>query len=92
MCIRDRDNLYQNQTITYTYDNGGNILSVAEYPYTTGELGESTAVKSYGYEDANWKDKLTSYNGQSITYDAIGNPLQYRDGMTFTWQNVNRCV
>ena len=29
---------------------------------------------------------MTSYDGQTITYDAIGNPLQYRDGMTFTWQ------
>ena len=23
---------------------------------------------------------VTSYNGQTITYDAIGNPLSYRDG------------
>ena len=30
---------------------------------------------------------LTSYNGQTITYDAIGNPLQYRDGYNFTWSN-----
>ena len=30
---------------------------------------------------------LTSYNGQTITYDAIGNPLNYRDGITMTWQN-----
>ena len=30
---------------------------------------------------------LTSYNGQSITYDGIGNPLTYRDGITMTWQN-----
>ena len=33
-----------------------------------------------------WKDLLTSYNGQSITYDTIGNPLSYR-GMTLTWAN-----
>jgi YD repeat-containing protein len=30
---------------------------------------------------------LTAYNGQTITYDAIGNPLTYRDGMSFTWKN-----
>ena len=81
------DNLYLNKSISYSYDTGGNILSVSEYAYTTGELGEVAAVKTYGYEDVNWKDKLTSYNGQSITYDAIGNPLQYRDGMNLTWQN-----
>jgi len=31
--------------------------------------------------------QLYSYNGQSITYDAIGNPLTYINGRTFTWQN-----
>jgi hypothetical protein len=30
---------------------------------------------------------LTAYNGQVIAYDAIGNPLNYRDGMVFAWQN-----
>ncbi|MBE6794695.1 MAG: hypothetical protein E7532_07110 [Ruminococcaceae bacterium] len=30
---------------------------------------------------------LTQYNGQTITYDEIGNPLTYRDGMTMEWQN-----
>ena len=34
-----------------------------------------------------WKDLLTSYNGQDITYDEIGNPLNYRDGIKFTWTN-----
>ena len=29
---------------------------------------------------------MTSYNGQTITYDAIGNPLTYRDGMQMTWE------
>ncbi len=40
---------------------------------------------NYTY-DTVWKDKLTSYDGDDITYDAIGNPLNYRDGMSFTWQ------
>lgn len=38
-----------------------------------------------GYAQTGWKDLMTSYNGQSITYDEIGNPLTYRDGMTMTW-------
>ena len=25
----------------------------------------------------NWKDKVTSVDGKKITYDAIGNPLNY---------------
>lgn len=84
------DNLYLNKTITYSYDNGGNLLSVTEYPYTTGDLGTATATVTYSYEDTNWKDKLTNYNGQAITYDEIGNPLQYRDGMNFTWEKGRR--
>ena len=31
-------------------------------------------------------DRLISYNGQAITYDTIGNPLNYR-GNALTWQN-----
>ena len=37
------------------------------------------------YTDSNWRDKLTAYDGQTITYDAIGNPLN--DGTwTYTWE------
>ena len=35
--------------------------------------------------DENWKDLLTSYDGQTITYDAQGNPLNYL-GHTLTWE------
>lgn len=37
-------------------------------------LRKQQQIKNYGYEDANWKDKLTSYNGQTITYDEIDTP------------------
>jgi RHS repeat-associated protein len=30
---------------------------------------------------------MTSYDGQSITYDEKGNPWTYRDGLSFTWAN-----
>ena len=70
-------------TWEYTYDNGGNLLTVQK---------NGTAVKTYSYTDENWKDKLTSYNGRQLTYDAIGNPLTYRDGMAFTWQYGRRLV
>ena len=70
---------------TYSYDVGGNIIFVKTYAYTTGTLGSPTNTVSYSYNNSNWKDLLTSYGGQSITYDQIGNPLTYRDGMQFTW-------
>ncbi len=65
----------------YAYDAGGNLTSVK----LNGEVQDT-----YGYTDAGWKDLLTSFNGQAITYDEIGNPLTYRDGYQFTWQNGRR--
>ena len=81
------DNAYLSKTIRYQYDAGSNLVSKTEYAYTTGTPGTATATINYGYTDANWRDKLTSYNGQTITSDAIGNPLTYRDGLSFTWKN-----
>lgn len=63
-------------SITYTYDAGANITSKTEKGITTTWL----------YEDEQWSDLLTSYDGQTITYDEIGNPLTYRDGMSFAWE------
>ncbi|MDO6355966.1 DNRLRE domain-containing protein [Caloramator sp. CAR-1] len=79
------DNQILNKTILYTYDLGGNILSKVEYPYTEGLPENPTKTITYTYNDSNWKDKLTSFDGKTITYDAIGNPLSY-DGYSFTWE------
>lgn len=68
---------FTNKTTTYTYDNAGNILERKEYAYTTGTLGTPTATFVYEY-DSEWKDKLVSYNGETISYDEIGNPVSYR--------------
>lgn len=79
------DNQALGKTILYNYDTGGNITSKREYDYTTGTPGTVTSTIAYAYGDANWKDKLTSYNGSNITYDTIGNPLTY-SGYTYTWE------
>ena len=82
--IRENDPV-ANKTITYTYDEGGNILQKNEYEYTTSDtLGSSGFVIFYAY-DSEWKDLLTSYGGLSITYDEIGNPLTF-DDTTLTWE------
>ncbi len=77
---------HENATWIYSYDRGGNILNKAKYAYTIAdELGEALESIPYTYGDANWKDKLTAYNGISIVYDAMGNPLN--DGTwTYEWQ------
>ena len=70
----------------YTYDNGGNITEEKVYD-TSDSTPVLTATNTYTYGDNSWGDLLTEYNGDTITYDEIGNPLNYRDGITFTWSN-----
>ena len=71
-------------TWVYAYDLGGNILSKTAYAYTTGTVGAAVRTDSFTYGDANWKDKLTAYNGAAISYDTISNPVS--DGTwTYTW-------
>ena len=74
------------KTWVYTYDHGGNILSKSEYAYTTGALGTALDTISYGYGDSTWKDLLTSYDGQALTTDAIGN-LTNDGTWSYTWQH-----
>ena len=71
------DNKDANKSYTYTYDSRGNILEKKTYAFTLGTLGTVQSTHTYGYATDSWKDRLTSYNGQTITYDAIGNPLTY---------------
>ena len=66
---------------TYEYDLGGNIKSKTIYNKDSG----ATSTINYIYGNSAWGDELTSYNGESIVYDAIGNPTTYR-GWGMTWQ------
>lgn len=78
------DNQILNKTVTYSYDLGGNLLSEKEYDYTTGTLPASATVTKTGTYDTAWKDKLLSWNGTSMTYDAIGNMLT-KGSTRYTW-------
>ncbi|MDD7354839.1 MAG: RHS repeat-associated core domain-containing protein, partial [Oscillospiraceae bacterium] len=72
--------------IAYAYDNGGNIFSKKTYSASYYVNKKESLLKStvnYTY-DSTWKDKLISYNGKSISYDAIGNMLSF-DSQTFSW-------
>lgn len=74
------------KTWVYTYDNGGNILTKKEYSYTTGTLGTALDTITYGYGDSSWKDLLTSYDGQALTSDTLGN-LTNDGTWSYTWQH-----
>ena len=80
------NNGFTNQTVTYTYDNWGNITQKDVYAYTTAaDPGTPTQTIPYAYTNSSWGDQLTSYNNQSIVYDAMGNPTSYL-GQTLTWR------
>ena len=83
------DNPYSQKTCVYAYDSCGNILSRTEYGYTDAETPAGGTAAVYEYNNAAWGDQLTSWNGESITYDAIGNPLLYR-GRSLTWTQGRR--
>ena len=78
-----------NYYINYSLDGNGNIHSVNTQAldsdkHPTGSVHGNV----YYYEDKQWCDKLTRVNNTGyITYDEIGNPLKYRNGMSFTWKN-----
>ena len=78
------DNKDINATVVYNYDDRGNILSQAYYDYTTGTVGTPYYTVNYTY-NSTWKDKLTGFDGESITYDSIGNPTTYR-GAALVWE------
>lgn len=81
------DNQKQNKTICYTYDVGGNMVRRDEYRYTENPVITEAPRKSdtFEYQTGGWRDQLRFYNGQAITYDAMGNPLQYL-GMQMEWE------
>ena len=71
--------------MTYTYDVWGNLTEKKIYAYTTAtDPGTPISTISYGYSTGEWNDQLTSYDGQTIVYDAMGNPTSYR-GKGLAW-------
>ena len=69
----------------YEYDKGGNRVSEKIYNYTLSDsLGtvQKTVKSEYNY--ITWNDRLSKYDGKTITYDNAGNPISY-DGKAFVW-------
>ncbi len=83
--IRENNQL-ASETKTYEYNSFGNISCVKTYNYTeNATLGTPTDVVNYSY-DSDYCDLLTSYDGNTITYDGAGNPLSCGNDHTFVWQ------
>ena len=82
------------EEITYTYDVQGQLLQAAgntTYNYTYDSVGNIRSANghTYSYDNNNWKDLLTAYDGETITYDNSGNPISYYNGTRWalTWDN-----
>ena len=63
------------KSYTYTYDGFGNLLTATSNGVT----------HTYEYTDSDWGDLLTCYDGEEISYDAIGNPDIYYNGDMMCW-------
>lgn len=74
---------YAGVTTLYQYDNYGNIIAKGISDGNCCICAESKVEYTYG--DGVWKDLLTEYDGQAITYDAQGNPLSYL-GNNLVWE------
>jgi len=66
----------------YTYDKAGNITKKDIY---VGDIGNLTDTITYTYGNTAWKDRLTNYDGNAITYDSIGNPTKWVGIAALTW-------
>ncbi|MGN0520920.1 MAG: RHS repeat domain-containing protein, partial [Candidatus Fimenecus sp.] len=80
------DDNVRGKTYVYQYDKGGNRVSEKIYNYTlSNSLGAVQQTIESKYTFLTWKDRLSSYNGNSITYDVAGNPIKYGD-TTYVWE------
>lgn len=72
-----------NEEFTYTYDNYGNILSKTH----TFLNNNTTETKNYLYDNSNWGDILTNYDGNVIVCDEIGNTKSINNSIFLEWVN-----
>jgi RHS repeat-associated protein len=75
------------KSFQYEYNGIGNIVSVKAYGYTpagTELSGTPRKSEAFIYGDTANPDRLTSFNGADITYNANGGVATY-DGYDYTW-------
>jgi len=85
------DNKELGQTVTYSYDEGGNIVCKQEYVFTlSNNLDFETGTSiDYSYAVTGWKDQLMCFNNEIFKYDNLGNPTIYR-GKNLEWEQGRR--
>ena len=75
------------KTFVYEYNGSGNITAAKTYAYTTEAISGTPTTETYVY-NSTIKDRLHSYKGNTISYDANGYPTSFKSGSnthTLTW-------
>ena len=78
------NNPYLDKSVTYEYNESGNMTSAKTYNYTTAETLSGTPTTQTFTYDATHKDRLTSFGNKAITYNANGEMASF-DGWTYSW-------
>ncbi len=88
--IYDADgNMLSNGSLTCTYDSANRLITAGDHTYTYNAEGvrirnqREDADTTYEY-DTIYPDRLVSFNGNAITYDAQGYPTLYK-GKFYSW-------
>lgn len=81
--IKEED-FHERKIIEYIYDILGNIQ---EKKITGMDDEENIKQVFYKYENANWVDQLTNFDGEDILYDSIGNPTKIGNNILLAWIN-----
>ena len=78
------NNYVTGETIRYKYDKLGNIVYKTTY-----KLNSYNYIKQnkYNYSSGDWKDQLTKFNDDIITYDQSGNVTNINNRIHLTWIN-----
>ena len=82
--VRENNQIY-GYTYEYIYNNIGNITNVKTYSYTTPSATPTNLLsnKAYTYSTT-YRDRLTSYNGNGISYNTYGYVSSY-NGYNYSW-------
>ncbi|MFR7761913.1 MAG: RHS repeat-associated core domain-containing protein [Eubacterium sp.] len=73
-------------SIEYGYDETSNVQAVKIGSINeNGTIVKINKTKYATYDNNQWADQMTSFNGNTISYDGVGNPLTYINGEKFTW-------
>ncbi len=73
------------RSVSYKYQ-AGNIISADIYSK------DYKLVNRDNYTYENETEQLSTFNGKKISYDEIGNPVRYYNGMKLKWELGNQLV